>query len=289
VALYKSDAVVISRRNLGESDRLVEFYTRDFGKVRGVAKGARRPRSRFGSALETFTRGRLLFFDTGRSELVRIDHFDILESFIRVREHLERLGRGAWVVECLARLSAERDSHPALYRLLVRSLVALEGPAGPGRVAACFGLRAFDLTGHRPRIDRCVSCGRPYPFPGAGLDVGEGGLTCASCGTGGHPIPMSEVLVATVGRLRGLRWDEALRLPLAPRLDEELTALLEAAISRLIGQVPRSLRFMAQTRRGLSMVAEPAPAVPGGSPRSARLGAVSGPALPPRPGGTRRP
>jgi DNA repair protein RecO (recombination protein O) len=73
MALYKTDAVVMSRRGLGESDRLVEFYSRDFGKVRGVAKAARRPRSRFGSALETFTLGRLVFFDSGRSELVRVD------------------------------------------------------------------------------------------------------------------------------------------------------------------------------------------------------------------------
>src|SRR5574341_156092 len=122
MAIHKTEAVVIGRRGLGESDRLVEFYTREFGKVRGVAKSARRPRSRFGSSLELFTLGEMIFFDTGRSELVRVDHFDILHPFVGVREDLERLGRGAWAVECLARLSADRDPHPALFRLLVRTL-----------------------------------------------------------------------------------------------------------------------------------------------------------------------
>ncbi|MEK7362365.1 MAG: DNA repair protein RecO, partial [candidate division NC10 bacterium] len=69
MALRKTQAVVIGRMALGESDRLVTFYTREFGKVRGVAKAARRPRSRFGSSLELFTQGQLLFFETERSDL----------------------------------------------------------------------------------------------------------------------------------------------------------------------------------------------------------------------------
>ncbi|HYB71486.1 MAG TPA: DNA repair protein RecO, partial [Candidatus Bathyarchaeia archaeon] len=73
MALHKTRAVVIGRRAFGESDRLVDFYTRDHGKVRGIARRARRPRSRFGSALELFTLGEMVFFDTGRSELVSVD------------------------------------------------------------------------------------------------------------------------------------------------------------------------------------------------------------------------
>jgi len=259
MALHATDGVVMSRRNLGESDRLVEFYTRDFGKVRGVAKAARRPRSRFGSALETFTLGRLLFFDTGRSELVRVDHFDILHPFVAVREHLDRLGRGAWVLECVTRLSADRDPHPPLYGLLVRALRALERTSSPERVSACFALRAIDLLGHRPRIDRCVTCARAYPFPDAMLDVGAGGLVCGSCRGGADAIPLSGSLVGTLKRLRASRWDEALRLPLAPALAADLTLLLDGVVVRLVGQPTRSSRFLAQTRRGLSMVAEPRP------------------------------
>ncbi|MGH7386435.1 MAG: DNA repair protein RecO, partial [Candidatus Rokuibacteriota bacterium] len=119
MGLHKTRAVVIGRRAFGEADRLVDFYTRDHGKVRGIARSARRPRSRFGSALELFTLGEMVFFDTGRSELVQVDHFDIVRPFVGVREHLERLGRGAWTVEVVARLSAERDPHPALFALLV--------------------------------------------------------------------------------------------------------------------------------------------------------------------------
>ena len=174
MALHKTRAVVIGRRAFGESDRLVDFYTREYGKVRGIARAARRPRSRFGSALELFTLGEMVFFDSGRSELVQVDHFDIVRPFVRVRENLERLGQGAWAVEMVARLSADRDPHPALFALLVRALTALEMTRRPARVSVCFGLRAVDLLGHRPRIDRCVACGRPAEEGARDLAVAVG-------------------------------------------------------------------------------------------------------------------
>lgn len=257
MALYRTRGVVVSRRALGEQDRLVEFYTRDHGKVRGVAKSARRPRSRFVAALEPLTLGELVFFDTGRSELVRVDHFDIVRPFVEVREDLGRLGRGAWMCEALSRLSADRDPHPALFGLLVRGLRGLGGPADPDRVAICFAARALDLLGHRPRLDRCLECGRPFPFPAAALDPEAGGLVCGGCGTGEGALPLSGPAVASLARLRGLRWDEALALGLRRDVESELGAALDGVVTRLIGATPRALRFIGQTRRGLAGLAEP--------------------------------
>jgi DNA repair protein RecO (recombination protein O) len=259
MALHKTRAVVIGRRAFGESDRLVDFYTRDHGKVRGIARSARRPRSRFGSALELFTLGEMVFFDSGRSELVQVDHFDIVRPFVGVREHLERLGQAAWSVEVVARLSAERDSNPALFALLLRTLAAMEVSHRPIRVSVCFGLRAVDLLGHRPRIDRCVACGRLHPFPDAALDMTAGGLICSACRAGADAIPLSGGLVGALKRLRALSWEESLRLNLAGSLDTELAAVLEGVVARLMGRYPLSSRFLTQTRRFLSVVAEPPP------------------------------
>jgi DNA repair protein RecO (recombination protein O) len=253
---------VIGRRAIGESDRLVDFYTLEFGKLRGVAKSARRTRSRFGSALELFTFGDLVFFDTGRSELVRIDHFDIVEPFVDVREGLERLGHGAWTVECVAKLCADRDPHPALFRLVVRTLKALERSRRPAWIAVCFALRAIDMLGHRPRLDRCLVCGRAYPFAGAVLDASLGGLVCDSCLSeafhGADAIALSGAAVGALIRLRSMKWDEAVRLMLAQDLDREIVALVEGLIARLAGQYPRSSRFIGQVRRSLLHAAEPA-------------------------------
>src|SRR5262245_28358628 len=257
MTIQRTQAVVIGRRPLRESDRLVEFYTHEFGKIRGVARSARRPRSRFGSALELLTLGDLVFFESPRSELVSVDHFDILEPFVEVREDLERLGRGAWAVECVARLSADRDPHPALFKLPVRDLRALRSSARPGWVSTCFALRAIDLLGHRPRLDGCASCGRAGLVTEGWLDIAAGGLVWGRWPVASDALAVAGGAVGALKRLRQLRWDETLRLTLAADLERDLEAIAEGLVASLAGQHPRSTRFLGQVQRSLGRVAEP--------------------------------
>jgi DNA repair protein RecO (recombination protein O) len=247
MALGKTAAVVIGSFPLGESDRVVTFYSREFGKLRGVAKAARRMRSRFSGSLELFTLGQLVFFDAGRSDLVRIDHFDVTEPFAGLRDDLERLGHASWVVECVARLTADRDRQAALYGLLLRALRAMQGPTRPGRVAVCFAGRLLDVLGQRPRLDQCGDCGRRYPFPRARFH--EGGLLCEACGAhAAGADAISGAAVAVFDRLRSLRWDEAMAAPVG-RAEPEVRAVLESHMSRLIGQPTRTTKFMREVRR----------------------------------------
>jgi DNA repair protein RecO (recombination protein O) len=246
MGLGRSAAVVIGSFPLGESDRVVSFFSREFGRLRGVAKAARRIRSRFGGALELFTLGQLVFFDTGRSELVRIDHFDVTEPFAAVREDLGTLAEAAWVVEIVARTTGERDRQPALYGLLVRALHAMQTVGRPARVAVCFGVRCLDVLGQRPRLDRCVECGRTYPFPRPAL--AEGGVVCERCRAAADAVPIAAATVAAFERLRGLRWEDAVATPVG-QAGPELRAVLDTHLSRLIGYPTRSGRFLRELRR----------------------------------------
>lgn len=247
MALGTSAAVVIGSFPLGESDRVVTLYSREWGKVRGVAKSARRMRSRFVGALELFTLGQAVVFDNGRSDLVQLDHFDVTRPFSRLHGDLERLGQASWMVECLARLTAERDRQVGLYALLVRSLHAMETTERPARVAVCFAVRCLDALGHRPRLDRCTVCGRRYPF--AHPHLGLGGVECDGCArTTRDADPLSPASVAAVERLRRVRWEEAISAPLG-RLEGELKGAMESHMIRLIGQPTRTTRFLREVHR----------------------------------------
>jgi DNA repair protein RecO (recombination protein O) len=246
MSLGKSPAVVIGSFPLGESDRVVTFFTREHGKLRGVAKASRRPRSRFAGALELFTVGELLFFDTGRSDLVRIDHFDVLYPLASLREDLERIGHASWIIECVGRLTADRDPHVGLYATLVRGLRAMEQGAA-GRVAIAFIVRCLDAVGHRPRLDGCVECGRRAPFPYARL--GDGGLVCERCARGlPGLVPITPGAIAALDGLRSAAWEEALAAPIG-RMEGELKTVLEAYVTRLIGQPPRATKFLREVRQ----------------------------------------
>jgi DNA repair protein RecO (recombination protein O) len=251
MAIERSQAVVIGSFPLAESDRVVTFFSRRFGKVRGVARAARRLRSRFGSALELLTLGELVFFDTGRSDLVRVDHFDIVHPFARVRDDLDRLGQAAWMAECAGRLTAERDPNTALYGLLVRALRSLEAGRRPRRVAVVFGVRGIDALGHRLRTDACVGCGVRLAAAGrpVTVDVEGGGVVCEGCaGVTVAGLRVSGQAVAMLARLRTTSWEEATVAPPA-RAEAELQQLLEAQVTGLIGQPPRASRFVREVER----------------------------------------
>jgi DNA repair protein RecO (recombination protein O) len=246
VALGRSAAVVIGSFPLGESDVLVTFFTRQHGKLHGVARHARRMRSRFGGALETFTLGELIFFDGGRSDLVQVDHFDIVRPFARVREDLQRLGQAAWVVECAGRLTAERDPNPVVYGLLVRALGSIDAGESPAGTAVALGIRCVDALGHRLRIDRCVLCGRPPASPGGGaaLDVAGGGALCHRCAAATpDALGITAGGLSTLRRLRVCSWAEATATPMGAA-EGELRRVLEAHVTHLSGHSPRAARFL---------------------------------------------
>ena len=243
MGVERTSALVLGGFPLGESDRVVTFFTRRFGKLRGVAKSARRMRSRFGAALELFTLGELVFFDSGRSELVQVDHFDIVRPFERVRSDLERLGHAAFMVECVARLTAERDPGASLFTLLTRALAAVEAAERPSRVAVVFAVRCIDLLGHRLRTDACVACGRRMTMAGmVAVDVENGGTVCASCVTPGASMISGAALTA-LQRLRVAQWHEGTTTRLG-RIEPELRGLLERHVATLIGQSSRAARFL---------------------------------------------
>ena len=256
MAVERSSAVVIGRFPLGESDRVVTFFTQTFGKVRGVARAARRLRSRFGSALEPFTLGELIFFDNGRSDLVQIDHFDIVRPFAGMRDELERLGQASWIAECVARLTADRDPNAAIFALVVRALAAIEDGVRPARVALAFGLRHVDLLGHRLRTDACVACGEAAVVADdrVAVDVTVGGSVCTRCAVAlGGTLTISVSAFGALKRLRRAGWDDSMTVPLG-REEVELRSLLEAQVSTLIGQSTRSARFLREVHRVSTVV-----------------------------------
>src|SRR5207237_7190928 len=115
----------------------------------------------------------------------------------------------SWIVECVARLTAEQDRHRALYGLLVRGLRAVETSGRPARAALCFGVRGVEALGHRPRLDVCVGCHRSYPFPQAHLDLDGRGLACAACaGEASAALPVSAAAVGGLDRVRPHALDE---------------------------------------------------------------------------------
>lgn len=177
---YRDRAVVLRTYRLGEADRIIVLLGRDHGKIRGVAKGVRRTRSRFGSRLEPAGHIDVTLW-RGRGELDTITgahNVADAEQFTALRDDLVALGRAMAMLEAVDRLALERTAAPELYERLRRGLRSLVTHPSALSVGA-FLWRLAQVEGVAPQVDACVHCGSPGAL--VALDIAHGGLVCGSC------------------------------------------------------------------------------------------------------------
>src|SRR5213082_3523299 len=195
MGLYRDQGVVLRTIRLGESDRIVTLVTQGHGKVRAVAKGVRKTKSKFGGRLEPTSHVRLLLYE-GR-ELDIVTQADTIDHFRTIREDLDRVGRATSLLEAVDQVAQEREANPRLYQMLVGALRALAARPAPLLVPAFFW-KLLSLEGAHPLLEQCASCGSPDDL--VAFDLAEGGVLCRSCRRGG---PISPEALAMIRRVLG--------------------------------------------------------------------------------------
>jgi DNA repair protein RecO (recombination protein O) len=225
VSLYRDQGVVLRTIKLGEADRIVTILTQGHGKVRAVAKGIRRPGSRFGARLEPTTHAALQCY-RGR-ELDVVTQVETIDANRALREHYGCLTHAVSMLEAVDQVAQEREPSPALYRMLVAALRTLAADPSPV-VSAGFFWKLLSLEGFHPMLDECARCGGEGPF--GSFDLDEGGVLCQDCGrlTGRRVAP--EALVV-IGEILGGRLNAVLaappRAPVLTEVERLAIALLE--------------------------------------------------------------
>lgn len=162
---------------LGEADRIVTFVGRSNGKIRAVAKGVRKTKSRYGGRLEPFSHVSLVLWK-GKSDLHTITQAEVLESFRPVKEDLDLYSLGSVMLEACDRVVQESESAARVLDLLLGSMRRLSEDRSP-LVLAGFLLNLSSVAGFAPSMDRCAECSRPASW----FSPGQGGAVCPNCRT----------------------------------------------------------------------------------------------------------
>ncbi len=174
--LYKDEGIVLKTIKLGEADRIVTIFTRGNGKVRAVAKGVRKTKSRFGGRLEPFTHAELMIYK-GRN-LDTITAVDIVRSFDEVRTDYRCLTSAAALVEVVEKMTEEREQAVSTYALLLAGLRALG--AGPcDSIVPAFLIKLLSISGYHPQLTVCAGCGTTAGL--GGFSAASGGAVCEDC------------------------------------------------------------------------------------------------------------
>ncbi|MEM9514203.1 MAG: DNA repair protein RecO [Actinomycetota bacterium] len=234
--LYRDTGVVLRTYKLREADRIVVLLTADNGKVRAVAKGVRKTRSKFGARLEPMSHVRVLLV-RGR-ELDIVSQAESVEPLSPMLSSLDRASQGLAVLEAAEQLSLEREPNPDLYRMAVGALRAIADRPAPLTVAG-FYWKLLANEGMRPELDTCVRCGGAEPdVEFVAFDLGEGGVLCRSCRSG-HPLSADALVV--IRDILGGRLASALALD-ESAVTHEVSALATHALEY---HVERRMRTVA--------------------------------------------
>lgn len=182
---------------IGEADRILTLFTPDTGKVRAVARGVRRIRSRLGGHLELLNRVSVSLTE-GRS-LDVVTGAEAVQTHRGLRENLDRLSKGLYVAELVDAFSAEHAPNFPVYRLLLTSLDRLERDDTPERVLRHFELHLLEHSGFRPELHQCVDCHTVLEPGDHVFSSAKGGSLCPGCRRGGEdallPLPLNAMKV----------------------------------------------------------------------------------------------
>jgi DNA repair protein RecO (recombination protein O) len=177
--VYQTEAIIIKRINLGEADRILIIYTPEYGKVKAVAKGSRRTRSKFGGHVELLTHSTLLLA-RGKS-LDIVTQAQTIDTFLSLKEDLKRMSCGLYISELVDAFTEERLESRQLFQLLLETLHQLTESKDNDTVLRYFELQILHLTGYRPQLQKCANCNSSLQPVMNYFSPSQGGVLCPDC------------------------------------------------------------------------------------------------------------
>jgi DNA repair protein RecO (recombination protein O) len=250
--IFRTNAIVIHSRPYGESDKIVTFFTEDFGKLKGIAKGARRSKKRFQNALGLFSHLRLIFYDREGLGLVRVEGCDILNPFPRIREHLQKIFYGEYFLELVNEMAGEREVNSEAFGLLLSFLRDLENGEPHEERLRMFEIRVLALFGYRPSLRRCDLCKRDWEnlreAPMVFFSLERGALMCEACSKAkNNLIPLSLGTARLIETISQAELSKMHRLRFTSRALLESRELLPKFIAYQLGRELKSLKALSTT------------------------------------------
>ncbi|MEA4910386.1 MAG: DNA repair protein RecO [Chloroflexi bacterium] len=242
------DAVVLRHSDWGEADRMLTLYTREQGKMRCIAKGVRRLRSRKAGHLEPFTHVALMLA-RGR-DLWIVTQAVTLDAYLPLREDLLRTGYAAYVIELLDRFTYEEGENRALFNLLVDTLKRISEEQDTCVSVRYYEIRLLDLLGFRPELFYCTACRAPVRPVDQFFSYSMGGVLCPQCGPRyADARPISVNVLKYLRHFQRSTYAEVQRSGIPAAVREEMEAILNAYLTYLLERKLNTPAFLREIRR----------------------------------------
>jgi len=247
---FKTTGFVLRTLNYSESDLIVTFYSHDFGKLKGIAKGAKRSKKRFANVFEPFSLTNIIFTRKSRDMLAFIESCDIIDHFPAIRQDMEKTLIASYFIDLTDHFSPEGKKNEKIFELLRDFLLLLGKEKASDTLVRFFEIRLLKLAGFDPVLEHCIVCktpvtnGNSYYF-----HAGDGGIKCSSCAKPQrYEQPVSAGTVRTLLMGKDMDIDKIKLIALTDSLARESRSILTGFISHVLGREVKSLKVMEQIR-----------------------------------------
>lgn len=241
---FATEAIILSTRDFQERDILITFYGDEKGKLRGVAKGAKASKRRFGANLDLLSRVRIHGLEKRGSSLVIVQLVDLLEHFSALREDLDFFARACYVAEWADGCLPERQPIKGFMELLLWTVRSLSKRREREETLRLFELKSLVLAGYGPRLERCVKCGKEaQEMERIEVDVASGGIVCGECSKGAS-LRLTPGTLKLLKEARDLPVERAHRLRFSRLSLKESKTLLRNFYAHYVGHRLHSVDFL---------------------------------------------
>ena len=242
----KASALVLRVTDFSETSLVVSLFTREFGKIGALAKGARRLKNPFESALDVLTLCRIVFLHKSSEALDLVTEAKLVRRFRPTGANLPGLYAGYYVAELLGDLTDDNDPHPELFDLADETLAALAAGEVVHRWLARFELGALLHLGHSPALEQCAECGTAIEMTGRIAFGGiHGGALCRNCRQGkSKVVSVSAGVLRTMAQLADMESLSWRRMEIDARMLGELRGVLNHYVAHLLGRKPKMYEYL---------------------------------------------
>lgn len=248
---HKTTGFVLRTLNYGESDLIITFYSHDFGKLKGIAKGAKRSKKRFVNVFEPFSLTNIIFTRKNRDTLAFIDTCDVIDHYDLIRHDLEKTLIASYFIDLTDHFSPEGKKNEKIFELLRDFLMLLGREKANDAAVRFFEMRLLRYAGFEPTLEHCLSCKTPLTNGGSYyFHPGEGGIKCSACARPDrYDQSISTGTVRTLILGKDMDIDKIKLVAISEALAQESRNLITGFISHILGREVKSLKVMEQVRK----------------------------------------
>ncbi len=246
--VYKTEAIVLKRINLGEADKILTLYTPNLGKLSAIAKGVRRPRSKMGGHLELLTHCSLMLARGQNLDI--ITQSETISSFLPLRDNLWRASLALYAAELVEQLTAEHVENYPVYKLLLDTLHRLCETKDGELTLRYFELNLLTHLGYKPELHQCLGCKSPLEPTTNFFSTSGGGMLCPACREK-EPLsqPISLNALKVMRFLQQSDYPRASRVRISEELSRELESLMRHYIRYTLEREVKSVAWLDRLRR----------------------------------------